>query len=196
MLPQLPVDTTQDRQRKLAKYIAHGVDPAQAGIAVGFNLSQVVALQEDQRFLQVLQEERAEIVNSQVDVNSLYDELEKAALKNLQATAKISADPELNMRIAIMANRAQRRGSGFGPTNAPLNGKGGQVKIQLGVTFVNKVKDSQGVDKQENVQTIEMEATDMDTASPQQVEDAFKAIDVGSMDPLNRLAKMGTGEID
>ena len=191
MLNSLPV--AEDKTRKLARYIAHGVDPAQAGIAVGLNLSEVGALQGSPDWQEILQEERAEIVNSQVDINKMYDQLERDALRNLQQTAQISMDPELNMRIAIMANRAQRKGSGHGPANEPLNGKGGQVKISLGINFINKVKEV-GIDKAENAHTIEVEATEVNAASQSQVESTFKALDVSSVDPLTRLAKMGQGE--
>ena len=109
-----------ERLKRLAAYIAHGISEREAGVAVGFSESRVSQLLQDEDFQSILAEKQQEILAQYIDVNDKYDALEKSALTNLVENLKFNRDPDFNLRVAMLANRAVRRGK-MTHTQQPLS---------------------------------------------------------------------------
>lgn len=75
----------------------------------------------------------------QREIDEGWDSLEHKAITGIQANMKWNADPEFALRVAAVANKAQRRGSAnYG--NEPLNANVGQrVNISLSKIYVNQI---------------------------------------------------------
>lgn len=137
-----------DKLKKLAVFLAHGVNQTQAGSAVGFSPAVVTQLLGNSEFQALVSTEEESITQGYIDINQSYDTLERKALSNLESTLKYSQDPDLNLRIAMLANKATRRGTSYG--NHPLNGAaGGKVVLNLSLSYVNMVNGDKTPEKKE-----------------------------------------------
>lgn len=159
-----------EKWRQLARYIAHGVSQEAAGAAVGFSPSRVTQLLDDEDFKVILAQETQEIVINYVDTNSAYDKIERKALNNLQVAMEYNRDPDFNMRVALMANRAVRRGEDTRrPTNSPLNAAqvdGQRIAISLSVQLVKNLQQNVVL---QSTQSVEVQKAELDAATPQDV---------------------------
>lgn len=102
----------KDRLDKLATYLAHGVPAGQAGAAVGYSAARVSQLLAQEDFASEVKSKVEELSARFVDTNNMYGRIEEKALKNLMEVITYDKDPDLNIRAAMLANRAVRRGNG------------------------------------------------------------------------------------
>lgn len=73
-----------------------------------------------------------------------WDQLEKKALENLMNATRFNQDPDLNLRIAAIANKAVRRHSAPSQPLDALGGHGTVVKLQLTERFIRKLNSPTG----------------------------------------------------
>lgn len=186
------VDT--ERLKQLARYLAHGIGAAQAGSAVGFSESKVMTLCETEDFQELLRKEKEEIVQNYVDTNSMYDRIEKKALGNIEQALRFNSDPDFNMRVAMLANRATRRGTANTPDNRPLDAAaadGRRITLSFSQHFV-KIVQNGALHKTEDVAVHRAE---LDVATPQDVGEllqirSFKNTDAEGVTPMTEVRKL------
>lgn len=157
-----------DRLDKLARYIAYGVEQKAAGAAVGYSAGRVSQLMQDESFQELVQKHQQEILSTYVDTNRMYDEIERRALTNLLDHARLSKDPDLNLKLAMLANRATRRGGGtLAAGNKMLDAtQPGIVHIDLSFNLVQRVQEKELTPPK----VIDGESRDVSIASPGMVE--------------------------
>jgi hypothetical protein len=181
-------NTDKDKLQQLARYIAHGIDSEKAGLAVGMSASRVQQLMDsDETFKGLVEQNKEEIKLQYIDINAMYDAIEKKALQNLYAHTQWSADPDFNMRAAMLANRANRKGQDLIHPNMPLNAAGADgttLRISMSVHLVHKAQD--GALQKNDV--IDVEATEVNAATQQDMTEIL-----GIAPTINRItATMGS----
>jgi len=94
---------------KAARFAAFGVTDAVIADAIGVSVSEVQALRQTGVFQQAHATAVSELAEIDVERDASWDDLERKALQNLKYVLGISKDPDLNLRVAAMANKATRR---------------------------------------------------------------------------------------
>jgi len=161
-------ELNKERLEKLARYLAHGISAENSGGAVGYSETKVLMLLETSEFQEILQKEREDIIANYVDTNTMYDRLEKKALGNIENSLKYNTDPDFNFKVAMLANRAIRRGSDGLQDNKPLDAaaaNGGRITLNLSQQFVLAV---QAGPLQKTVD-VEVHRNELDVATPDEV---------------------------
>lgn len=184
-----PVNSDAHRLQQLAGYLAHGIDAKQAGAAVGFSASRVSQLMQTEDFQAMVAEKSHEILTRYVDTNKMYDEIENQALKNVALALKYNSDPDLNMRAAMLANRAVRKGQ-FGYSQTPLAPQNNGQRLNIALTFnmINKVQN--GELSTSKVIDVENGSAEVNYATPQIVEQILHAAAANTVDtPHDQLLK-------
>lgn len=167
--------TNEDAERldQLARYLAHGIEQKAAGAAVGYSASRVSQLMATEDFQELVDKHASEIVAQYMDVNSMYDTIERKALANLLDHAKFSKDPDLNFKLAMMSNRATRRGV-LSQNNLPLDAKRGDGYVHLELSF-NLIQKAQNGMVAQPV-TVEGESREVDIATPGMVQKLLEGL--------------------
>lgn len=179
---------------KIMEQIAHmdivGVSHAQIATTLGVDesrISQVCALE---TYAQIKQQIVTEKSQYNRDINDKWDNLEKVALNNVTEAMKYNKDPDFNLRVASVANRAARKGGTGQPSinNVP----GMRVAISLPITFVNMIRENGGMlmTKKPGDQTGQL-SQKFDILKPHEVEETlgnmgtgmFADIDFSQKDP-------------
>lgn len=130
--PQVPVAPVEpERFEKIARFMAHKIPQKQIAEMLGISegrLSQII-VQPD--YLLVQNEVFAEYGARSIETDDAYDKLEHLALQNLEFTLQYSKDPDLNLKVATMANKAIRRTR---PGNKPLEVENTGQRVVLNLT--------------------------------------------------------------
>lgn len=124
----------------IARALTSGISPA--GIAKVFNyqVEEVATLLAEPDFMR-LKTWYAELLQRRsFDSDDNWDSLEGKAISNLGDIAKHNRDPDFNLKLASIANRAQRRHRA--PTSTPLdpNNAGKTVNISFQKRFVKQLE--------------------------------------------------------
>lgn len=93
----------------IAQHFAYGVDAAGIAEVLGVTTEEVLELQLDEEFKQVQMAVSAHHAKRSVEMDSNWDAIEQRALGNLATSLQYNKDPELNLRVAAVANKAVRR---------------------------------------------------------------------------------------
>lgn len=159
----------EGKLEKLAMYCAYGIGQRQAAAAVGWSEARVSLLMRDEQFIEKVQDKLREVATRMVDTNALYEKIEKKALDNVLQHVTIDSDPDLNMRAALMANRAVRRigDNGIGMLDAQKENGGKMATINLSFNIQNKIMGGREMGK---TVTIEQNGKDVNIATPAVVE--------------------------
>ena len=184
----------KEQLEQLAKYLAHGISAAQAGAAIGYSESRVLTLCSTESFQEILRAQQEEIVSNYVDTNSMYDRIEKKALENIEKVMRFNSDPDFNMRVAMLANRATRRGQSGLQDNQPLNAAavdGRRITLNLSQQFVQIVQGG----AMRKTEDVEVHRAELDVASPNEVTNllgvrSFKEAQVEGISPMSELRKL------
>jgi len=166
----MPVSVSQ--KDRLANYLSHGIEHVAACNAVGCSLVDLQELLKDEMFVASIEAKEHTRYADNVDVDTIYDRLEKTALENLEKAMKISYDPDLALRVAVLSNRAQRRNPKFGD-NVPLQPNEAKVvNLSLCVSFVKQIQNNNNAAPGPKQITLEKGTmfNEVDYATPQQVE--------------------------
>lgn len=169
-----PTITDRSRLEQLAGYLAHGINAVQAAAAVGYSSARVSQLLQTEDFQSLVAEKSHELLTQYLDVNKSYDDIEKTALRNVAEALKFNRDPDLNMRAAMLANRAVRRGQ-FGYQQSPIVATQNVQRINLSLSFNLIQKALNGA---LDVTPVEVEkgATEENYATPAIVDQILQAV--------------------
>lgn len=156
MSQQAYITNESERLEKLAEYLAHGIANNAAGAAVGYSPGRVSQLLQQDDFLQMVTEKRAEMTEQYVNVNTALDALEARSLANLLTQVSVNQDPDLNLRVASFANKAMRRGQA-NPLGKPIDPQGADnlIKLEFNVAFVQNIQQGKVLDGRDPTKEIE-----------------------------------------
>jgi len=128
---------------KIATYQGYGVSDSSIMDSLGIDSAVYLAILEDPAFKEILARSTSAIVGQAVETDASWDSLENQAVQKLDTYLKMSSDPEFNLKVAVLANKAQRRTRG----NVPLDpgSSGSRAVITLSQRMIQKL----GASKQE-----------------------------------------------
>lgn len=115
----------------IAKHLVVGMDARGIADVFGVTAEDVREIEEDSDFEEVRLFVAAAYADAQTDSDISWDAVEQQALKNLSLTVSNNKDPELNLRIAAVANKASRRHRAF---TKPLDSSGAGRIVKLTLT--------------------------------------------------------------
>lgn len=120
-------------KKRLYEQIAHLVlcETPQNHIAkvVGLSDSRVSEILDEEEYKLAEQDVAAKSYQQATEVNERWDNLQNMALTNLEATMKYNRDPDLNLRIALAANKADRRRANVSPIQSASVGMRAQLTL-------------------------------------------------------------------
>jgi len=161
----MAVESKTDKAiEKIVKLHLMGVADREIAAAIGVDASRISQVKNSARFKEKLAELAAEQLEEQEMLNSGWDSVEQLALSHIIEALQHDPDPEFALRTASVANKARRRGHGFGNSPALAHGAGGRAVINLQAVFVNKLQTGNiedSLDDFRNAAAISGNETDM-----------------------------------
>ncbi len=152
---------------KIARMEAFGTPHKEIAGVMNLSEGRISQIMETVDYKKVYSELEGEINEKNQTLNDAWDKTEATALNILLKTLEWNSDPELALKAAIMANKAQRRGN----ANQPLEGKlGVRAVIHLQATFIERI---QANVTNNLILQKELPQKDTDVMTPGQVEDKF-----------------------
>lgn len=126
----------------IAKHSVMEMDSSTIAEILGVEIAEVQEIEEDETYKQVRLILAAEYARGVSDTDASWDKVEETALKNLIQRMQYEKDPDFNLKVAAMANRAQRRQT---PTNGrvidPASG-GHKVALSLSQRIIERLNSS------------------------------------------------------
>lgn len=124
-----------DAHLLVAKNSVMGLDSHGIADLLGVGVEEVKGIEDDPEFREVRLIVAAKHNEGSIQKDLSWDALEEGALKNLMKRIDYETDVETNLRIAMIANRAQRRHQS--PMNRVLDARDAQGTVQL--TLTNRI---------------------------------------------------------
>lgn len=122
----------------IAKHSVLGVSSADIAEVLGFEEAEVAELLDEEGYKEVESYIRQQYATAQADMDISWDGLEQQALQNLGQVMRADKDPDLNLRVAAIANKAQRRHQRRSQRTL-VPGGGSYVQLKLTKRFVNQI---------------------------------------------------------
>lgn len=157
---------TQERYEKIANMVIMEVPQVQIAAACNVSPGRISQILEEEAFKEVFAALQVEELQKHKDINDGWDFLENKAVGGLMEVLAYNKNPDLLLRVAAVANKAQRRGS---KNNAPIDPQrlGARVVINIQPQFVQKLE--AGMARvSSNLQSVP--AKQLDMLAPGQVE--------------------------
>jgi hypothetical protein len=149
---------------RIAKYLAANVAQRDIAIAEGLTDGRISQLLDDPGYQRVQQEVFSSMAAKALSVDEGWDDIERVALKNLGEAMKYSRDPDLNLRVAAIANKAVRHVTRRGNqvVNAPTAGR---AQLTLSTKMIEKLNGVNGSAERGQEQQLQItgEASDLST---------------------------------
>lgn len=138
---------------KIANMMAYSVPDEQIAIVCRMTGDQLQKVKSLPAFEQVLASVEFENIDRQKTLNDGWDTLEETALGKLLTAMDVMQDPEFNLKVAAVANKAQRRG---GRLNRPIEGNlGSRAVINLNQTFVTRLQNPESTVAGKTIATVD-----------------------------------------
>lgn len=163
---------TQEAVNRVLTYTIANIGRSTIASATGLTEEQILMLEMQPEFQELLAQRLEQKATESLDRDELYDSLESQALTNLHKIVARNLDPDLNLRIAMMANRAIRR-STEGPRPLDASSNQGVARLKLGKRFVEKLR---RVDGTVQTQETTLEAT-VERVDPASIHDFLNSSD-------------------
>lgn len=93
----------------IARSLVVGMSPETVAEAYGFETAEIVEVTTDESFIRLRQFIAHKYHELSMDTDDALDTLENLSARNLVETVKMSRDPDFNLRVLAVANKAQRR---------------------------------------------------------------------------------------
>jgi hypothetical protein len=128
-------------QQKMYEQIAHMelMDTPQVHIAAATRLSEsrISQILQEAEYMEIRAAVAAKTAHEHKELNDRYHTIEMTATKNVIDILKYNRDPDFNLKAAIMANRADRRG---GQVKAIQSQHGMRATITMPTVMVQMIK--------------------------------------------------------
>lgn len=118
----------------IAKNSVAGLDSQMVADLLGVGREEVDEITETQVYKDVRLLLAQEYARGRVDADFSWDSLEQTALKNLSKRMHLENDPDFNLKVAMVANKAQRR---FDSAPKVLDPSTGSARVPL--TLTNRI---------------------------------------------------------
>lgn len=128
----------------IAKNSIVGLDSASIAELLGCERTEVDQVLDDQVYKDIRLLMAAEYARGKIDADFSWDSLEQQALKNLSKRMHLEQDPDFNLRVAVMANKAQRRMTDSGPKVLDPSQGGARVPLNLTSRIVKRLNAKTG----------------------------------------------------
>lgn len=124
--------TVADVYIRIAKCIIAGFSPEKIGDIYGVPTEEVIELLREEEYCKVYSWLAKEETQRALQTDEAYDAIEAVATNKLVKTAQVTQDPDLLMKLTMIANKAERKGKrrNAGVLADPEAGSG-KVTIQL-----------------------------------------------------------------
>lgn len=123
----------------IARALVAGGTPDSLAQAWGFQVAEITELLTDPEFMELKQLIQVNEQQQFLETDSLWDALEYTSVKNLYKTIQANKDPDLNLRVAAIANKASRSNRRVGHSVLDSGAAGSRVEIKLNRKYVDKV---------------------------------------------------------
>ena len=165
-----------ERKNELVERIAHmivfGAAAESIMLACSMSEEQFLQVQEWPEFKECVARLQSDQFEQQRLVDQGWDFLEAKSIENLAKVVEYNRDPDLNLRIARVANQASRTHRGKRNTEQPINPELAKtVVVNLGVKFVQNIQNREIHQRQE--QPVEIGHKDIDCLPQSDVESVF-----------------------
>jgi hypothetical protein len=124
----------------IAKNLALGVNREQLCdiLGNGITVDQIEELQESPEFQELYGVIANHLLEQSADTAIGWDQLEAISIRNLMKQARVNRDPDFQLRLAAVANKAQRRHNRGEQVLEP-GAAGTRVQISLSQRFIKKL---------------------------------------------------------
>lgn len=123
----------------LAKHELQGVDLATMAEIFACDESEIATETQTSDYQETKRAVAMQLAQFSADTDISWDSLEHASLQKLSQVAKYSSDPEFHLKVAVMANKAQRRHRNHAEALNPA-AVGTRVNLTLTERFVQKLQ--------------------------------------------------------
>jgi hypothetical protein len=110
-------DIADAKIEKIVKLINYGATNAEIAQATGLEEAEIVQVRAMPAFIAKLADSAYEEFDNFTTMNDAWDKLEQMSLVNVLQVVEYNKDPDFNLKVAMLANKAQRRGL---KTNKPI----------------------------------------------------------------------------
>lgn len=167
----------KNRLIKIAEMLASGVPQVQIAEVMDLSEGRISQIKESQEFRDIYEEVGGERLQRQQQFNEDWDGIEKRGLEIIAKHLKFGSDPDYALRVAAIANRAQRRG-GLANHNLQAQGMGERVSIQMGVNFIKHIQNMSISRDEQTVKVMQNSVTGtvkkIDLAKPGEIKTLFQ----------------------
>ena len=187
----MPSATKEEVLERIAQLVLYDVPHRQIAQTVGLSegrLSQLV--NDDEQFQQILSEKSIAHHEEMQTVNDGWDALEAQAIERMLQYINMTSDPEFMIKVAAVANKAQRRGRYSNDTIKP-QGNGSHVVINLNGAFVGKMQENFKIITDRKPKLLQKEA---DAIAPEKIKEML-ASDKMKVEE-NADSRLGSSTID
>lgn len=164
---------------QISNWMIYGLEPKSIAEALTLTLSRLEEIISEEAFETVYRSVKIQVAQQQMDTDNSWDSIEAIALENLKTSIQLrGTDPDLMLRVASMANKAQRRNR---YADGPINQESGtRVILRLSQQFTKRyTEDSvKGVESKsgkeiEIVETREVSIDDARIPTQTEIRDIF-----------------------
>lgn len=134
-------DNINSHLRKIAKFRYNGISDADIANVLHLTADEFSKLLESPEYKAISSEFQLETQEANIDIDADWDHVEREALGILKTTMEWNRDPETALKVAAIANKAQRRHRG----NNALHSAdlGARKVINLHQFFVGQINNNQ-----------------------------------------------------
>lgn len=176
----------------IAKNAVAGIDSQGIAELMGVSRAEVDEITETQLYKDCRLLLAQEFARGRMEADFSWDSLEQHALKNLSKRIQFEQDPEFNLKVAVMANKAQRRITGGKEVLDPSQG-GVRVPLNLTSRIVKRLNQKTGEASIEETRTVSL--TDGSAVNPS-FEDIDKMFGVSARPAIAANATSRTQDAD
>lgn len=138
--------------KKFVSMVLMGVPEIQIAEVFGLPLNDLQILKQTPEFQTAFQEASQEYYDKQGSTNKTWDDVEKSAITIVQDTLKYSKDADYALKVAVLANKAQRR-TGAAAQQPLQAAQGRAVVLHMNQNFMLQLRGGEEIAKRPIVET-------------------------------------------
>lgn len=131
----------------IARSLVVGMSPETVAEAYGFETAEVVEVTTEESFVRLRQFIAYKYHELSMDTDDALDTLENLSARNLVETVKMSRDPDFNLRVLAVANKAQRRNRRSAAQVLNPDNAGQRVVLRMSKRILDKMNGDRVVEE-------------------------------------------------
>jgi hypothetical protein len=141
----------------IAKNSVVGMESSTIAELLGATREEIEEIELDETYRNVRLLIAGEYAKSKIETDFSWNSLEEIGLRNLHKTLATNRDPEFNLKVAVMANRANRRVESTGGKMLDPSSGGARVPISLTSRIVKRLNQKSGDMEIEETRTVSLQ---------------------------------------